>query len=418
MFRGRFPIALITGVWLAFALPRGSWLAETAQAEVPQFHVQEVDTGLGIGYAVRVDDINDDGKPDIVVVDTDRIVWYENPSWKKHVLTEGQTKRDNVCFSAADVEGKGQLAYALGADWRPFATKDGGSIQWVRRGAKPDDPWTVYPIAEEPTVHRMQWADLNETGRPQLIVLPLMGRNTMTPNWDETPVRMLSFTIPKDPTRDRWVPEVINAEMHVTHNFTVTDLDHDGHPDLVVASAEGINFLKRSAEGKWKRTLIGAGNQASRPARGASEIKRGRLADGSDYLASIEPWHGYQVVVYTPPPDARNPAEAVQKEWSRQVLDEDLKWGHAVWCAKLAGHQDQLIVGVRDNKDAEHRCGLRIYDPDQSRPAKWTKHVIDPGGVAIEDLTAADLNGDGRLDIVAVGRATKNVRIYWNDGVK
>ena len=39
---------------------------------------------------------------------------------------------------------------------------------------------------------------------------------------------------------------------------------------------------------------------------------------------------------------------------------------------------------------------------------------IDGGGVAVEDLAIADLNGDGKPDIVAVGRQTKNVRIYWN----
>jgi hypothetical protein len=30
----------------------------------------------------------------------------------------------------------------------------------------------------------------------------------------------------------------------------------------------------------------------------------------------------------------------------------------------------------------------------------------------------ADLNGDGRMDIVAAGRKTGNVRIYWNEGTK
>jgi hypothetical protein len=40
---------------------------------------------------------------------------------------------------------------------------------------------------------------------------------------------------------------------------------------------------------------------------------------------------------------------------------------------------------------------------------------VDPAGVGVEDLAAADLDDDGRVDIVAVGRSTKNVRIYWNE---
>ena len=34
--------------------------------------------------------------------------------------------------------------------------------------------------------------------------------------------------------------------------------------------------------------------------------------------------------------------------------------------------------------------------------------------MACEDALAADLNGDGRPEIIACGRATHNVRIYWN----
>jgi hypothetical protein len=53
-----------------------------------------------------------------------------------------------------------------------------------------------------------------------------------------------------------------------------------------------------------------------------------------------------------------------------------------------------------------------VYTPNDD--GGWQKHVIDDKDMAAEDLAAADLNGDGRIDIVAVGRATHNVRIYWN----
>ena len=98
-----------------------------------------------------------------------------------------------------------------------------------------------------------------------------------------------------------------------------------------------------------------------------------------------------------------------------------MKWGHAVWCADLDNKGgDDLVIGVRDDlskKDGE-RCGVRVYKALDERGTKWARHDIDPGGVAVEDLTVADLNGDGRMDIIAVGRATKNLRIYWNEGTK
>jgi hypothetical protein len=77
-----------------------------------------------------------------------------------------------------------------------------------------------------------------------------------------------------------------------------------------------------------------------------------------------------------------------------------------------------LIIGVRDElaKEKGKKNGVRIYSTSDGKGATWNRNDVDEGGVAIEDLAAADLDGDGKIDIVAVGRATKNVRIYWNKG--
>ncbi|MEX0710997.1 MAG: VCBS repeat-containing protein [Pirellulales bacterium] len=373
------------------------------------FRTQQIADRLGIGYAVALVDVNEDRRPDIVVVDKDRVLWYENPSWQVHTLIQDQTRPDNVCLAPYDVDQDGKVDFALGADWGPLDTRAGGTIQWLSRGRSAGEPWQVYPIGEEPTVHRMRWADLDGDGRSELIVVPLMGRGTTRPLWNERPLRILAYKIPDDPRVGPWQAEVINEDLHVAHNFWPADLDRDGTTEILVASYEGVSLLDRAADGTWSRTLIGEGNQQTMPDRGASEIRHGTLADGSDYIATIEPWHGFQVVVYT------RPDQGAGGLWRRTVLDEQLKWGHAVWCADLDGDGDQeLIAGVRDDKDDANRRGLRIYDPRTTGPADWKRHLVDAGGVAIEDLAAADLDGDGRIDIVAVGRQTQNVRIYWN----
>src|SRR4051812_28178879 len=150
---------------------------ESVSSAFAGFRMQEIEKGLKVGYAVLLVDVNGDGKKDIVVVDTTRVVWYENPTWKRHTIIEGQTKPDNVCIAAYDIDGDGKIDFALGADWKPFNTKEGGTIQWLKQGKTPDE-WTVYPIGEEPTVHRIRIADLDGSGKKQLVVVPLMGRNS------------------------------------------------------------------------------------------------------------------------------------------------------------------------------------------------------------------------------------------------
>ncbi len=262
---------LVCAIVLVAALVSAAW----SHAAELKFRVQEISNRLSIGYATRLIDMNDDAKPDIVVVDTERVVWFENPQWTMHTLIDGQTKKDNVSIAPADIDGDGKLDFALGADWRPADTHASGSLQWLSRGASASAPWTVHPIGTEPTVHRIRFADLDGDRRDELIVVPLFGRDTTPPNFAEAPVRILAYKIPADPVHDAWTPQVLNEELHVAHNFWPTDLDHDGKLDILVASFEGVSLLRRQADGHWARTLVGAGNQATAPSHGASEVKHG-----------------------------------------------------------------------------------------------------------------------------------------------
>lgn len=375
------------------------------------FEGVELKTKLTVGYAVKPVDVNHDGKLDIAIVDSKRILWLENPTWEEHVIDEDSSKTDNVCFAAHDIDGDGKVDFAVGADWT-LNTNDGGTIGWLKQTEQPK--WNLRPLTTEPTVHRIQFIDLDGSGKPKLVVAPLMGRGSTRPNFAESPVRLLALTIPADPVNDPWPSEVINEELHVTHNFIPTHLNDDKIPELLVVSFEGVHLLERDASGKYSRTRIGSGNQETSPNRGASEIKRGVVDSKHDYIATIEPWHGHQVVVYTRPDGPR--PQSGDWLWNRHVIDEELKWGHAVWCANVDGDEaEELIIGVRDTLSADHPCGVRIYDPDPNTPpSQWKRMRIDAGGVAVEDLATADFDGDGDQDIVAVGRATHNVKIYWN----
>jgi hypothetical protein len=385
-------------------------------AGFPKFQVQEIATDLKIGYAVHVCDVNGDGKPDIVVVDKERVVWYENPTWKMRPIITGKTKPDNVCIASLDIDGDGKIDFVLGAGWRPTDTKTPGTLQWLSRGKTLDEEWTVHPIpCDEPTVHRVKVADVLHLGKPQIIVAPLQGRDSSAKgNWaDGRPVNIRIYPIPKDPVNGEWkASPTVTDKLRVVHNLDT--IPNPINHAILFASYDGIFASDYRGDGFVTEKMHAANQDKPDGSRGASEIKWTRI-DGKVRLATIEPWHGNQVVVYSP--------DEGSGKLTRTVLDDHLRWGHAVWFADLDGDKtDELVIGVRDNPDpkqgdtfAEKR-GVRIYRNTDGKGLKWDRYILEDGGVAVEDLTVADLNGDGKPEIIAVGRQTGNCRIYWNRG--
>ncbi len=380
------------------------------QEKLPIFKEQIIDPAVGVGYAVSVADINHDGKTDIVVVteNPDQVVWYENPGWKKRVIVEGAPKLP-VCIQPLDVDNDGKVELMLGADWQPSNSRTGGTIWLLRRPSDLNRAWTPIKIDEEPTMHRMRVMDVDGRGRKELVCSPLHGRETKGPEWwNGSGASLFLLRRPAQPFTEPWKREVINNELHINHNVWPIDWDGDRRDEILAAAYEGVFLFKKAADGKWVKQKIGEGHPEK---HGAGEIKAGRLPGGKRYIATIEPWHGQQAVVYTEPSQS-------DQLWKRRTLIEDHKGGHAVWTADLTGTGvDSLVVGFRGPPEGQIEDGIvYLFHPLDSRGENWEKRVLDAKGLGSEDVICADLNGDGRIDIVGVGRSTKNVKVYWNQG--
>lgn len=396
--------------------------AATARAgDFPVFEGQTIDRAVGeVCYALATADVDGDGKPDVVAATEDAIVWYANPTWERRTILKGGTRPDNVCLQAHDIDGDGKVDLAVGAGWGPLGLRGTETLQWLGRDGK-SGKWEVHPIGAVPSLHRVRFGDVLGAGRAQIVAAPLQGRGVKEPEWGAGPgVRILVYPTPKRPATDPWVPEVADEGLHTAHGLQVADLDGDGKDEILVAAWEGVFVVKRDAAGRWSREKIGAGYQEAGPSKskGASEVRLGRLADGSRFVATVEPWHGHQVVVYTKPTSGRG-------LWDRRVVDGEVSGAHALWCADLDGDGDDEIAVAR--RDADHDLdrkpnlmGVLVYDPKPRAggPLAFDRHVIDEGGIAAEDLVAADLDGDGRIELVAGGRETHNVKIYWNKPAK
>ena len=408
-------------------------MATATTAGFPRFETQVIDSDLKIGYAVIAVDIDGDHLIDLVVADQHQLVWYHNPgqrqtAWSKHLILDGQTRPDNVCVAAIDILGDGLPELVLGAGWRPSDTLQQGQLVWLKRGPDIAEPWTMYPLpCDEPSVHRVRAIHIDGDGRPEVVQVPLMGRGaTRDNNWmDGRPLAVVALKVPElDPENiQNWRTQILSQELNVAHNFCQAPAGGYARPGnaILVASYQGVSLLYPEGPGdQWTTRLLHPGNQDNPTgSRGASEIKHSD--DRRGIIATIEPWHGNQVVVYTP----GKPSPDQPFSFQRQVIDQQLRWGHGVWMADLNNDGlSELIIGVRDDPnpaggdDFAERRGVRLYRALDQAGQKWEREILDNGGVAVEDLTAADLDGNGYVDIIAVGRQTGNVCIYWNLGME
>ena len=94
----------------------------------------------------------------------------------------------------------------------------------------------------------------------------------------------------------------------------------------------------------------------------------------------------------------------------RTQIETALTEGHALGWADFDGDgSEELAVGWRRKP-----FGVAVYIVDREGALK-SKEMIDDSGMDCEDLIVGDFNGDKKPDIVASGRATRNVKIYWNE---
>jgi len=380
-------------------------LLNASEVAFPHFRAVEIDSHIEIGYGVTVADVDGDGKPDVVLADKKQIVWYKNPTWEKFIIAENLTRLDDVCIAAADIDGDGKAEIAVGAEWNPNDTVNSGAVFYLIPPTDRTQRWQPVELPHEPTVHRMRWMRTH-SGQFELVVAPLHGRGNQAGQGEG--VRILSYHKPADP-HQAWTTEVINQSMHMTHNFDLLKSTGQPNEGMFVASKEGIFKIVRESSG-WRSTLVVGSNPGETNFSGAGEVRAGKLAGGGSFLAAVEPMHGNQLAVYTP--SEPNAAGAM---WKRHLLDGTIKEGHALACGDLIGTgSDQIVMGWRSKNDAG-KVGIKAFVAVDGTTEEWTERTVDDNTIACEDLCLADLNGDGRLDIIASGRATHNVKIYINE---
>jgi hypothetical protein len=366
------------------------------QKPQPKFEAQTIDNNVSIGYGMAIGDVDGDKKPDILLADKKQFVWYRNGDWKRFVMIENLTESDNVCIAARDINGDGKVEVAVGAQWNPGETgssEKSGSVHFL---IGPDDPtqlWKAVQLYHEPTIHRMKWVQ-SPGGKFHLVVLPLHGVGNK--GGEGNGVNILFYSYPELINTSQ-PAYTIQTNMHMTHNFEVVESKDTRKASFYVAGKEGIRVIHSGNDNLFNKVPEEIKNMNN----GAGEVRIGKLTATDFFIATIEPMHGNQLVVYG-------------KNKERLLLDSNIKEGHALACADFLGAgNDQVVAGWRlSNKDG--KVGVKIYVRKDVAGNEWEAYWVDENEMACEDIQVMDLNGDGKKDIVASGRATHNLKIYWN----
>jgi len=366
----------------------------------PQFQAQTLDNNIQIGYGLAIGDVDGDGKPDILLADKDEFVWYRNGDWKRFVMVKDLTEYDNVCIAARDIDGDGMVEVAVGAQWNPGETSDeqkSGSVHYLIRPNDPTQAWEPVKLHHEPTVHRMRWVKADDN-LFHLVMLPLHGRGNKGGAGDG--VKVIAYEQVDKEGRD-WKHWVLDQSMHVTHNME--SFPSETGETLYIGGKEGVkafsfqdgSWISKHKEG-WLINEYGFG-----------EIRVGKDAAGNAFLAGVEPFHGPTLSVYTV-----DKQPFTIENLSKTLLTSAMMQGHGLAAADLLNMgQDQVVVGWREAND-HGDLGIKMFVPQED--GSWAKHWLDKNDMACEDLKVADLDGDGKPEIIASGRATKNLKIYWN----
>ena len=345
---------------------------------------------LGVGGKpdlFHVEDVDEDGRLDVVYTYKNKLEWAKNPlnpknTWPTYTIWSGGTRTGGAL---ADIDQDGDLDVLYGNAWFENPLPGGDPTQGSQWSMQIIDPnW--------PTEARGAVADLNGDGRPDVVL-----------SSEESSEGVAWYIAPANLETGTWTrQEVVSSGYEGVHSLALADFDQDGDLDIFVAEMhtgtdpdkvtvfENVDITSNT----WvEHTFATFGSHNAKigdlDRDGYPEIVGKNFEAGAIPL-QVDMWEN----------QVADSALSVN-QWQRHVIDSDRPW-RAVFVDGGDVNGDGLPDIV---------TGGWWYQNPGSPGGKWTRHTI--GGELYNMAVVHDLDRDGDLDILGTkGKVNSNVFLW------
>ena len=320
-------------------------------------------------------DVNKDGKLDIL----SGAWWYEAPDWKKHkvcdVAAAGEYY-DDFSTIVMDVNSDGYPDIITGAVW-------GATLLWRENPKGAPVEWKTHSIDKCGAIETTRAWDVDGDGALEIC-----------PNTPGDPLRFYKLADGK------FTKTMVQESGGAGHGLGFGDVNGDGRGDFIVPNG-WWEAPKDSLKDKWTFHQEFEFGRASVPIL-VADVN----GDGVNELI-VGQSHDYGLDYYT------QKFENGKRVWTKHPIDPYFSQYHELVLADIDGDgAKEIVTGNRyrahnGNEAGETNIvGLYYF---KWNGESFTKVVVDHGTVPGHNgtgifMSVADINGDGRLDIVVAGK--------------
>jgi hypothetical protein len=365
-------------------------------------------------YGIAAADFDRDGDLDLTSADytpNNRLYLFENQGrsrFKKHVIQKDDPQRLER-HMVGDVDGDDDLDVVIVKNLN-------GHLLWFENNGQPTSGklWKRHVITTHlPGAYDVALADFDKDGDLDVAASSWLLGNQFA--W---------FENDGTPATDEWKKHVIEADLGETRTMRAADFDADGDMDLLgtgrnVSQVVGYRNELKDGTVTWKKHVIDKtsrcpahGNPVDMDGDGDLDVVMAlgffyRPGSG-DENASLERKDN-QVVWYE---NSGKPWEGV---WKRHVISPQFDDAFEAVAADLDGDGD---IDVAATSWRNPGC-IAWFENNGDPKTAWKRHTLKTNWRSANQVIIADLNGDGRPDIVACAEhGSYELRWWRNEGLK